>query len=108
MAARIQCRPAQPAVGEVVEVRIIIGHPMESGQRRNDVGERIRQNVVNRLTARYDDAVVFDAEIGTGIAANPVVVFWMRATRSAELRFDWIDDDGMRGEAALTLVEFTG
>jgi sulfur-oxidizing protein SoxZ len=99
MAARIQCRPAQPKAGDLVEVRIIIGHPMESGQRRNDVGERIRRNVINRIRCTYDGATVFDADIGTGIAANPLFVFWARATRSGELRFDWVDDDGVTGEA---------
>lgn len=106
MASRIQCKPAQPKAGEVVEVRIIIGHPMESGQRRNDQGERIRRNLINKLRCSYDGAVVFDADIGTGIAANPLFVFWMRATRSGDLRFDWVDDDGVAGDAthALTVV----
>lgn len=106
MASRIQCKPAQPKAGEVVEVRIIIGHPMESGQRRNDQGERIRRNLINKLSCTYDGAVVFDADIGTGIAANPLFVFWMRATRTGELRFDWVDDDGVKGDAthALTVV----
>jgi sulfur-oxidizing protein SoxZ len=104
MAARIQCRPAEPAAGEVVEVRIIIGHPMESGQRRNDIGERIRRNVINHITCRYDGATVFEADIGTGVAANPLFTFWMRATRSAELRFDWVDDDGVTGEATHSLT----
>lgn len=106
MSSRIQCKPAQPRAGEIVEVRIIIGHPMESGQRRNDQGERIRRNLVNRLRCTYDGAVVFDADIGTGIAANPLFVFWMRATRTGDLRFDWVDDDGVTGDAthALTVV----
>ncbi len=106
MSSRVQCRPAQPRSGEVVEVRIIIGHPMESGQRRNDQGERIRRNLINKLRCTYDGAVVFDADIGTGIAANPLFVFWMRATRSGDLRFDWVDDDGVTGDAvhALTVV----
>lgn len=106
MASRVQCKPAQPKAGEVVEVRIIIGHPMESGQRRNDQGERIRRNLVNKLRCTYDGGVVFDADIGTGIAANPLFVFWMRATRSGDLRFDWVDDDGVTGDAthALTVV----
>ena len=106
MSSRVQCKPAQPRAGEVVEVRIIIGHPMESGQRRNDQGERIRRNLINKLRCAYDGAVVFDADIGTGIAANPLFVFWMRATRSGDLRFDWVDDDGVTGAAtyALTVV----
>lgn len=104
MAARVQLRPAQVRPGDVVEVRLIIGHPMESGQRRNDQGERIRRNVINRLTARYDGQVVFSADIGTGIAANPLFAFPIRARRSGAITFEWVDDDGVRGDAAADLV----
>ena len=96
-----------PKAGEVVEVRIIIGHPMESGQRRNDTGRaHPAQPGQQACVCTYDGGVVFDADIGTGVAANPLFVFWMRATRSGDLRFDWVDDDGVTGDAthALTVV----
>jgi sulfur-oxidizing protein SoxZ len=104
MAARIQISPPEPRTGEVIEVRIIIGHPMESGQRRDDAGVRIQRNIITNLTCRYDDAEVFRAELGTGIAANPYFIFYTRATRSGTLAFEWVDDDGVRGAQQLAIT----
>jgi sulfur-oxidizing protein SoxZ len=104
MTARIQVKPAQPRAGEVMEVRIIIAHIMESGQRRDDVGNRIQRNIINRLTCRYDGREVFNARIGSGIAANPYFMFLVRATRSGELVFDWVDDDGETGSETFAIT----
>ena len=104
MAARIQISPPEPRAGEVVEVRIIIGHPMESGQRRDDQGRRIQRNIINKLVCRYEGAEVFRVDIGTGIAANPYFIFYLRAGRSGDLVFDWVDDDGVTGNQQLAMV----
>lgn len=97
MAARVQILPVDAKVGDVLEVRLIIGHPMESGLRRDDVGARIQRNIVNRVSCKYNGQEVFKAELGPGIAANPYLTFHTRATRSGELQFDWVDDSGERG-----------
>lgn len=103
MAARIQVQPKNPKAGDIVEVRIIIGHPMESGLRRDDMGRRVQRNIVNKLSCRYLDREIFRVELGPGIAANPYLTFFTRAVRSGELIFDWVDDDGERGSERATL-----
>jgi sulfur-oxidizing protein SoxZ len=105
MAARIQILPADAKPGDLLEIRLIIGHPMESGLRRDDVGARIQRNIVNKITCKYNGAEVFKAELGPGMAANPYLTFHTRATKSGELQFDWVDDNGERGSerAVVTL-----
>lgn len=97
MAARVQIQPNKPKAGDIVEVRIIIGHAMESGLRRDDMGRRVQRNIVNKITCRYLGQEVFRAELGPGIAANPYLTFHTRVSRSGEFLFDWVDDDGERG-----------
>ena len=96
MTARIQM-PKQATRGQVVEIRIAIQHPMETGFRRDDGGREIPKNVINKLTCRYNGVEVFRAEMGSGVAANPYLDFFVVADASGELIFDWIDDNGMTG-----------
>jgi sulfur-oxidizing protein SoxZ len=105
MVARVQA-PKSAKRGEVIEVRIAIQHPMETGFRFDTMGRAIPKNVINRLTARYDGAEVFRAELGSGIAANPYLQFYTVAEASGEIVFEWQDDNGVRGEerAAITVT----
>ncbi len=96
MAARIQI-PAKAKKGEIVEVRVLIQHPMETGYRHDDVGHLIKRNVINVLSCRYNGAEVFRADLSSGIAANPYVQFYTVAVKSGELEFYWIDDEGKQG-----------
>lgn len=104
--ARVQL-PARAKRGEVIEIRIAIQHPMETGFRFDLMGKAIPKNVVNSLRVRYNGTEVFGAELGSGIAANPYLQFHTLAESSGEFVFEWVDDNGNRGEerAAITVVQ---
>lgn len=103
MLARVQLPPAAKR-GEVIEVRITIQHPMETGFRYELGGKPIPKNVINRLVARYNGVEIFSAEMGSGIAANPYLSFFTVADASGEFLFEWVDDEGNRGEEHATLT----
>ena len=103
MTARIQM-PKQATRGQVVEIRIAIQHPMETGFRRDDGGREIPKNVINKLVCRYNGVEVFRAEMGSGVAANPYLDFFVVADASGELIFDWVDDNGMTGSERAPIV----
>jgi len=96
--------PREARRGELVEVRIVIQHPMETGFRREPQGERIQRNAIHSLVCRYNGAEVFRATLSTGIAANPFLRFFLRAARSGDLDFWWLDDDDVQGAAKAHLV----
>jgi len=104
MVARVQI-PRQAKRGEVIEIRIAIQHPMETGFRYDLMGKPIPKNVINNLSVRYNGAEVFRAEMSSGIAANPYLQFWAVAEASGEFVFEWMDDAGQRGaeRAAITV-----
>jgi sulfur-oxidizing protein SoxZ len=89
--------PPRVARGETFEVRVLIRHPMETGYRTDDVGKSIPRNVIRTFTCRYDGTAVFSARLSSGIAANPYLRFFVTATKSGQLAFDWVDDAGARG-----------
>jgi sulfur-oxidizing protein SoxZ len=103
MTARIQV-PAKATRGEVIEIRIAVQHPMETGFRFDDGGHAIPKNVVNKLVCRYNGVEIFRAEMGSGIAANPFLDFFTIAEASGELVFDWIDDRGQTGTERVALT----
>ena len=105
MTARVLV-PKQARRGEIIEIRIVIQHVMETGYRRDNFGRAIAKNVINVLTARYNGATIFSAELGSGIAANPYLQFYTTAMASGEIEFSWVDDAGVRGveRAAINVI----
>ncbi len=99
--------PHQAKRGELLEIRLVIQHPMETGFRRDEVGRVIAKNVIRQLTCRYRGREIFRAEIDSGLAANPYLRFYARADVSGEFEFDWIDDQDHRGrqQASITVIE---
>jgi len=96
--ARVQV-PPEVRRGEAFEVRISIRHPMETGYRVDDVGTPIARNVIREFVCRYNNVVVLQARLNSGIAANPYLRFFVTAVDSGELAFEWVDDAGERGDA---------
>lgn len=98
--------PERVRKGEVIEIRTVVSHPMESGQRRDAEGRLVPRRILNRFTCHLGEALVFEAKLEPAIAANPFISFHMRAEASGQLVFAWTDDDGTvhRLERALTVT----
>ena len=88
--------PEQTKVGEVIEVKTLISHVMETGQRKEADGRPIARSIINSFTATFAGAEVFKAELHPGISANPYLAFHMRVPGPGEFEFTWVDDSGVR------------
>jgi len=93
--------PASARKGEVIEIKTLVQHPMESGQRKDAGGALVPRFIVNRLTCRFNGRLVLDARLEPAIAANPYLVFHFRASESGSFEFAWTDDAG----AVVTLTQ---
>jgi len=80
--------------GEVIEIKALIQHEMESGFRRGSRGEEIPRNIITSFECRYNGALVFSAEFHPAIAANPILTFHTIATKNGILEFIWQDQNG--------------
>lgn len=96
--------PENAKRGEEVEVRIAIRHPMETGFRRDVDGARQKRNAIVALVCRYAGTEVLRAITSPGVSANPSLTFWLRADKTADLEFWWIDDEEVEGTAKAKLV----
>ena len=97
--------PRAARKGEIVELRALARHPMETGWRVDSVGKRIARDIVARFTCTLDGRVLFAADLFPAIAANPYLSFFIRAEQSGELVFEWTDLQGesVRETARLTV-----
>lgn len=86
--------PATARPGEIIEIRTLISHPMESGFRRDPSGALIPRNILRSFSCSYLGEPVFSMDFFPGVAANPFLSFHLRATASGEIRFEWVDQDG--------------
>jgi sulfur-oxidizing protein SoxZ len=95
MAANPRIRlPDSAKIGDVIEVKTLITHVMETGNRHDKHGKLIPRDIINLFVAKYGDREVFRAEFGTGISANPFVSFRMRVHGPGVFEFAWTDDHG--------------
>jgi sulfur-oxidizing protein SoxZ len=86
--------PNKAKVGEVIEIKSLISHEMESGQRRDSSGKVVPRKIINKFTASFNGKTFFEADWQPAISANPYQAFFFKATESGEFKFVWKDDDG--------------
>lgn len=94
MARALVTVPAGAKRGEVIELRALIGHPMETGYRPGADGKVLGRDIIRRFSCRYNGELVFAAELHPAIAANPYLSFYTVADASGSLEFRWEGDHG--------------
>lgn len=94
MARTLITAPASARRGELIEVRALIGHPMETGFRSGDEGRPLPRNIITRFSCRYNGEPVFAADLFPAISANPYLAFYVRAHTSGSLALSWEGDNG--------------
>lgn len=86
--------PRQARAGEVITLRTLIQHVMETGYRPDAAGVVAPRDILRRFTCSFEGAVVFEAEYSPAVAANPYLSFTMVAMHSGEIRLRWQGDNG--------------
>lgn len=82
------------STGDVIEIKALITHVMETGNRKTSDGQPIPRNIIHTFTAEYNGDLVFKAEFGPSISANPFIAFYLKVPGPGELRVTWLDDEG--------------
>jgi sulfur-oxidizing protein SoxZ len=86
--------PTAATKGQIVEIKALTEHPMESGQRKDAEGKQIPRKILNRMVCTFNSKPVFEAKMQPGISANPYMAFFARVEESGTFEFTWTDDDG--------------
>lgn len=87
--------PASARVGEVVEIRALAQHPMETGYRRSSDGDLLPRDLLRRVECRFNGDLVFAADLHAAISANPYLAFHLQVPRAGTVTVTWHGDRGV-------------
>jgi sulfur-oxidizing protein SoxZ len=104
MARALIHMPATAKRGEVIEIRALIGHPMETGYRPGADGKIVPRDIIRKFVCRYNGEQVFGAELHQAVSANPYMGFFTVATESGTLEFRWEGDNGFAQTEKMNLT----
>lgn len=102
---RIKLDKKEAKKGDIIEVKALVSHIMETGQRKGSDGKVIPRKILNKFTCTVNGKEVFSADFEPAVSANPYIQFKFKATESGPVVLTWTDDDGSKivGEETLTV-----
>jgi sulfur-oxidizing protein SoxZ len=101
MAAKPRIKvPKSAAAGDIITIKTLISHKMESGQRTDKEGEVIPRQIINKFTCDFNGNTVFSCDMDPAVSANPYFEFKAKIEEAGTFTFTWVDDDGSVTEAS--------
>jgi sulfur-oxidizing protein SoxZ len=98
--------PAKAKRGDIIEIKTLISHVMETGFRPDQTGKPIPRDIITDFVCKYNGEEIFRAALFPAISANPFFTFTTIATESGTLTFEWTGDNGFSAsESAKIIVE---
>jgi sulfur-oxidizing protein SoxZ len=88
--------PENAKVGDVIEVKTLVSHVMETGQRKDKDGKIVPRNIIHTFTAAFAGKTVFTANLQAGTSSNPFISFFMKVPGPGAFEFTWTDDTGAK------------
>jgi sulfur-oxidizing protein SoxZ len=104
MASALINVPKRAKRGDVIEIRALTSHIMETGYRRTAAGETIPRDIITNFTCRYNGREIFRADLFPAIAANPYLSFFTTANDSGTFDFEWTGDNGFSQTASAAIT----
>ena len=90
--------------GEIIEIKTLVSHTMETGYRRTERGTSIPRDIVRLFVCSYNGVEIFSAELHPAISANPYIAFSTVATESGTIAFHWKGDNGFAVSSSATIT----
>ena len=98
--------PKQAKKGEIIQIKTLVQHVMETGLRKDANGNPIARKILNKFSCTVNGKLVFSADFEPAISANPYIQFKFRAEESGPVVLTWTDDDGSKivGQESITVI----
>lgn len=95
--------PAKAKRGEVIEIKTLISHVMETGFRASRTGTMAPRDIITNFVCTYNGTEIYRAEFYPAMAANPYLVFHTIATESGTIAFTWTGDNGFSAKESVKI-----
>jgi len=96
--------PPRAKRGDVIEIKTLMSHIMESGFRRTAAGDLVPRDIITSFACRYNGSEIFRADLFPAISANPFISFFTVAKESGKFEFEWIGDNGFASTASASIT----
>ncbi len=96
--------PETAAPGDILDIKVLLQHPMETGFRTGPDGNLVPRNIIHSLRCLYLGEEVFAAELFPAVTANPFFAFTLVAEETGEVEFLWVDEEGVEHREVRTLT----
>ena len=104
MAAALINVPKKAKRGDVIEIKTLMSHIMETGYRHTTSGKIVPRDIITSFACRYNGEEIFRADLFPATAANPFISFFTVATESGKFDFEWMGDNGFSETAAASIT----
>ena len=104
MASALINVPPKAKRGDIIAIKTLMSHEMESGFRRTQLGAAIPRNIITSFTCTYNGEEIFQATLYPAIAANPFITFNTVATESGTIAFTWQGDNGFSATESVAIT----
>ena len=104
MASALINVPKKAKRGEIIEIKTLMSHIMETGFRHTASGQLVPRDIITSFTCRYNGVEIFRADLFPAIAANPFITFFTVAKESGKFDFEWIGDNGFADATSATIT----
>ena len=96
--------PKKAKTGDVIEIKTLMSHIMETGYRHTTRARSMPRDIITSFTCRFDGEEIFRADLFPATAANPFISFFTVASKSGKFDFEWIGDNGFSETASASIT----
>ena len=91
--------------GDAADVKVLMSHPMETGQRKNEKGELVPVHFIQSVIATHNGKTVLDAQWSQAIARNPFLGFRVKGAKPGDkITISWVDTNSDKGSIDTTVA----
>lgn len=91
--------------GDAADVRVLMNHPMETGQRKDPSGKVIPLHFIQEVTVKLNGKTVLESQISQAVSRNPVFSFRVKGAKAGDkLEIAWLDNKGDRNSTETALA----
>jgi sulfur-oxidizing protein SoxZ len=79
----------------IADVRVLMSHPMETGQRKDAAGKLVPLHFIQNLTVKLNGRTVIEGQVSQAVSRNPVFSFRLRGGKVGDkIEISWLDNTG--------------
>ena len=91
--------------GEITDLRILMQHPMETGQRKDEKGQTLPMQFIQTFSVLHNGKLLIDGQLNTSVSKNPLFTFKARGIKAGDkISVNWTDNNGAKRQDEITIA----